>query len=210
MPDSDIRGAFNLDFPEQIEFFRQKISKESQRWNLLSDGTPIEGAMHDAAFIVAGANKADLLDDLRGAVDKAIEKGTGLEEFRKDFRNIVENAAGTTGRAKAQRPGKPGGQGSSGKPTSQPPTPPDATRNWPELLARCPYWKYIHSESVLHPRQEHLDWDGLTLSHDDDFRKTHYPPNDWGCQCQVMAVRALGEDDRTKPPEGWNAPDEKG
>jgi hypothetical protein len=36
----------------------------------------------------------------------------------------------------------------------------------PDLLARRPYWKYVHSESVLHPRPQHLAWNGLTLRHD--------------------------------------------
>ena len=43
-------------------------------------------------FVVAGAMKADLLDDLRRAVYKAIEKWTGLEEFRRQFKEIVQQA----------------------------------------------------------------------------------------------------------------------
>ena len=212
MPDTSLQGAFALDFPEQIEFFRQKIEKASKRWNLLSDGTPIEGAMHDTTFIVAGAMKADLLDDLRQAVDKAIEKGTGLTEFRKDFRRIVSERgwhgwtgegtkAGVAWRTRVIWETNLATSYAAGR---------HAQLTDPELLARRPYWKYIHSESVLHPRPQHLAWDGLVLRHDDPFWQTHFPPNGWGCQCRLMAVRAPGEGDKTKPPKGWDAPDEKG
>lgn len=44
---------------------------------------------HLKAFSVAGAVKADLIEDLRQAVDKVIETGSTLEEFRKDFGQIV-------------------------------------------------------------------------------------------------------------------------
>ena len=40
-------------------------------------------AAHDRAFVVAGAMKADLLDDLRRAVDRAIQRNrrAGLIQF---------------------------------------------------------------------------------------------------------------------------------
>ena len=57
----------------------------------------------------------------------------------------------------------------------------------PDLLKRRPFWRYKHSDSVLHPRPEHLSWDGLVLPHDDPFWQSHYPPNGWGCQCKVFA-----------------------
>jgi hypothetical protein len=212
MANANIRGAFGLDFAEQIAFFEQKLSKGSRRWNQLADGTPIMGAAHDTTFIVAGAMKADLLDDLRGAVDKAIQKGTGLEEFRKDFRRIVTERGwhGWTGEGtKAGEAWRTHVIWETNLATSY------AAGHYaqltdPELLARRPYWKYVHSESVLHPRPQHLAWNGLTLRHDHPFWKTHYPPNGWGCQCRVIAVRGPEDGDRTKPPEGWDKPDDKG
>jgi hypothetical protein len=78
-----LSGGFALPFAEQIAFFRQKINLPSEAWD------DIRQAAHDRAFIVAGATKADLLDDLCRAVDKAIATGTTLATFRKDFRAIV-------------------------------------------------------------------------------------------------------------------------
>jgi hypothetical protein len=79
----------------------------------------------------------------------------------------------------------------------------------PEMLAIAPYWRYVHSDSVVHPRPEHLAWDGLTLPYDDPFWDTHSPPNGWGCQCRITPVTAdeYVQSEYTAPPEGWDAID---
>lgn len=45
----------------------------------------LSGDEHRRAFAVAGAMKADLLADLRDAVQRAVAEGVSLDEFRKDF-----------------------------------------------------------------------------------------------------------------------------
>ena len=73
----------SLPFAEQLAFFRAKLNLPTQKWDDLL------GAAHDRAFVVAGAMNADLLADLRGAVDKILANGTTLEQFHKDFQQIV-------------------------------------------------------------------------------------------------------------------------
>ena len=133
--------------------------------------------------MVAGAYKAELLTDFRGAVDKAITLGTTLADFRKDFDRIVaQNGWSYNG-----------------------------TRNWrseviystnirtayaagrweqmqePAVKEAFPYLEYRHGDSKV-PRPQHLAWNGLVLPVDDPFWKTHYPPNGWGCKCKVFAA----------------------
>jgi len=75
----------SLPFLEAIAFFRNKLNLPTQRWDDLL------GAAHDRAFVVAGAMRADLLADLRDAVDKAMTAGTTLETFRKAFKQLHRN-----------------------------------------------------------------------------------------------------------------------
>lgn len=171
-------------FAEQLAFFRQKLNLPTERWD------DIERAAHDRAFIVAGAQGADLLEDLRGAVDRAIEQGTGLGAFRKDFSRIVAEHGwtGWTGE------GSKGGVAWRTKVIYQTNMATSyAAGRWkqltdPDLLAIFPYWQYHHSDSVLHPRPLHVSWDGLTLPPDHPFWQTHFPLNGWGCMCWVTAV----------------------
>lgn len=167
----------SLPFKDQITFFRAKRNVLTESW------TDLWEAEHDHGFMVAGANRIDLLVDLRAAVDKAIADGTGLRQFRKDFDTIVE---------------KHGWQYNGG-------------RNWrtrvifetnlrtsyaagryaqlQELKQVRPYWRYRHSDAVMHPRPQHLAWDGLVLHADDPWWNTHFPPNGWGCFLPGTRIR---------------------
>lgn len=176
--------AYNRPFANQLDFFRQKLNLPSERWD------DIKRSAHDRGFIVAGAQGADLVADLRGAVDKAIEQGTGLEAFRRDFKSIVARHgwSGWTGE------GSPEGVAWRTKVIYQTNMATSyAAGRWkqlndPELQKLLPYWQYKHSDSVVTPRPLHVSWDGLTLPPDHPFWQTHFPPNGWGCMCRVVAV----------------------
>jgi hypothetical protein len=169
----------SLPFNEQIDYFKGKVNLPTRSW------TDIYNAEHDYAFVVAGAVKRDLLTDLRGAVEKSIATGTTLEQFRKDFDQVV---------------GKHGWQYQGG-------------RGWrtnviwetnlrqsynagreeqmadPELRKRRPYGLYRHGDSA-HPRPMHLSWNGITLPLDDPWWSTHTPQNGWGCKCKKFMLSA--------------------
>lgn len=201
---------FNAPFAEQLAFFRQKLNLPTEAWD------DIERMAHDRAFIVAGAQGADLLEDLRGAVDGAIENGTGLGQFRKDFKRIVAERGwtGWTGE------GSKGGEAWRTKVIYQTNMATSyAAGRWkqlndPELLKILPYWQYHHNDSVMNPRPLHVSWDGLTLPPDHPFWRTHFPTNGWGCMCWVTAVSkekymlAIANG-KGQPPEGWDAIDPK-
>jgi len=179
-------GKFNKNFTEQVNFFRQKLNLPTEHYD------DILKAAHDRAFVVAGAMKADLLTDLREAMDKSIAEGKSIQWFRKEFAGIVQ---------------KHGWEGWTGSDTK-------AGRDWrtrviyrtnlsasyaagryqqltdPELLQSRPYWKYVHNDTVRHPRRLHESWSGMVLPHDDPFWQSHFPPNGWGCRCRITAVPA--------------------
>jgi len=172
---TDVRYG-SLPFRAQIAFFRGKVNVPTATWtDVWRDG-------HDTAFMVAGAYKAELLADFRGAVDKAVSSGTTLEEFRKDFDRIVETHGwsyngGRGWRTRVIYETNLRASYQAGR---------FAQLTDPELLAARPYWRYVHSDFVRNPRPEHLSWDGLVLRHDDPWWSAHFPPNGWGCKCRVF------------------------
>lgn len=59
--------------------------------------------------------------------------------------------------------------------------------NWHRLNADKDLYPYLVYETVgdSNVRYEHQLLDGTKLPVDDPFWNTHYPPNDWGCRCDV-------------------------
>ena len=191
-------GTFNKPFAEQVDFIQQKLNLPTERYD------DILKSAHDRAFVVAGAMKADLLNDLRQAVDRSIAEGKSIQWFRKEFDNIVAKHGwtGWTGEGtKAGRDWRTRVIYRTNLSTSY------AAGRWqqlndPDLLKRRPYWKYIHNDTVLHPRPLHQSWSGMVLRHDDPFWQTHFPPNGWGCRCRVTAVSAREYKGHPAPDDG--------
>jgi SPP1 gp7 family putative phage head morphogenesis protein len=50
-----------------------------------------------------------------------------------------------------------------------------------------PFWKYL-TVGDEHVRDSHRALDGVILPQDHEFWKTHYPPWEFGCRCQVVPV----------------------
>lgn len=186
-------NAVSLPFREQAEFLRRKINLPTTSW------VDIYAAQHDWAFVVAGANRDDLVADFRRSIEQAIDGEITLEGFRKQFDEIV---------------GKHGWSYNGG-------------RNWrtrviydtninttymagryEQMMAvrnERPYWRYVHSDSVENPRPIHQSWDGLILRWDNPWWQTHFPVNAWGCQCRVEALserdmQRLGLTESEAPP----------
>lgn len=76
---------FNVPFDEAVKFFaaKQAALVKTGRW------TDMTGGMHSKAFTVAGATKDGMLTDFYDAVQKAINEGETLEQFRARFDTIV-------------------------------------------------------------------------------------------------------------------------
>lgn len=164
-----------LPFAEQINYFRRKLDLPTESY------ADIYGAEHDHAFVVAGANRLDLVADFRRAVDKAIADGTTLEEFRKDFDDIVakhgwQYNGGRDWRSKLIYDTNLHASYQAGRYEQQ-----------QEMKHLRPYWEYRHRDGQKHPRPEHEAWNGLVLHCDDPWWQTHYPINAYGCKCTVFA-----------------------
>jgi hypothetical protein len=192
MPDASYGS---LPFQEQIAFFRRKFNINTNAW------TDIWQEAHDHAFVVAGANRDDLVADFRAAVDKAIANGGTLEQFRQDFDRIVAKYGwsyngGRNWRSRVIYETNLRTSYAAGR-----------YAQLQEVKRFRPYWLYVHSDSVQHPRPLHKQWGDakLVLHADDPWWQTHYPPNGWGCQCTVHALndrdlKRMGKDGPDKAP----------
>lgn len=166
----------SVPFEEQIAFFRRKLNVPTNAW------TDLWQEQHDHAFVIAGANRDDLLADFRAAVDKAINQGGTLESFRKDFDAIVAKHGwsyngGRNWRSRVIYETNLRSSYAAGRYTQL-----------QAVKATRPFWQYLHSDSVLHPRPMHQAWNGIVLHADDPWWRYHFCPNGWGCQCKVVSL----------------------
>jgi hypothetical protein len=177
-------------FEDQIAFFRRKR-------NVLTESyLDVWEAQHDTSFMVAGANRDDLVADFAQAIRKAIDSGNTLEEFRRDFDRIVSTygwdyKGGRNWRSRVIYETNLRQSYNAGR--------------WAQLQRMKktrPWWRYRHSDAVEHPRPQHQAWDGMVLHCDDPWWLTHFPANGWGCQCYVEALN-----DRDLKRMGKSGPD---
>lgn len=184
-------------FQEAIDALRARLGNQlgTNTWR------DIQREAHDRAFVVAGAMKADLLAELAAAVNESISKGLGLKYFRKQFDAIVDKHGWAYKGARNWRTRIIYGTNLR---VSQAAGRLRQLRD-PDLQKLMPFWKYVHDDSVLHPRPLHQSWDDLILPADDPWFRTHYPPNGWGCHCRITAVtksEAARSKKRTPPDDG--------
>lgn len=166
----------SVPFPQQIDFIRQKLNIPTRHW------TDIYTREHDWAFMVAGAHRDAIVADFRESIERMIADGGTLEEFRKDFDNIVakhgwDYNGGRHWRSRVIYETNLFSSYSAGR----------FEQLWNDRET-LPYWQYHHNDAVTHPREHHLAWDGLVLKADDPWWQAHFPPGGWGCQCYVTGL----------------------
>jgi hypothetical protein len=72
-----------LPFEKAIKWFKQRISLPSSAWDEIINESV------DFGFAIAGVTEAELLNDFYQSILKALEDGTTLQQFQKDFDSIV-------------------------------------------------------------------------------------------------------------------------
>ena len=189
-------------FKEAVEFFRAKVNVPTEGWrDLMKEG-------HDTGFMVAGAMKAELLNDLRGAVDESLAEGTTLATFRKKFDQAVaendwQHYGGRNWRSRLIFETNHRTAYNAGRYRQM---------THPDLLISRPYWQYLHGGG-RNPRKQHLAWSGLVLRADDAFWNSHFPPNGFNCHCRIQTLaerdlRRMGKAGPDTAPQGIDGVDE--
>jgi len=172
---SDTAAQPGPPFAEAIAALRRKADLPTARW------TDLWQDQHAVAFTVAGATSANLLAELRAAVDEGLANGGTLAEFRQRFDDIVA-------RHGWQYRGKRGWRTrvifETNLRTSY------AAGRWQQIQESKAARPWLMYEAVLDRRTRplHRLWDGTVLPVGDPWWRTHYPPNGWGCRCSVISL----------------------
>ena len=172
MPDVEYRS---LPFREAIDFYQAKVRVPTRHY------TDLMNQAHSKAFMVAGAMRDDMLCDFQEAVGKALTEGATLADFRRDFNAIVARYGWAYN-------GTPGWRSRVIYDTNVRTA--YSAGHWQQMQATKkmrPYGRYLHGPSI-HPREQHLAWDGKVVPLDDPWWDYRWPPNGWGCKCSVVSV----------------------
>jgi Phage Mu protein F like protein len=164
-----------LPFQEGIDYLSNKLNLDTETW---IDG---QGLTQTVAFTVAGA-KGQLLQDIRTAVDLAINDGISIADFAKRFDRIADSYADNW-QLKGDRAWR--GQliysqnlrQAYGAGRYQQMTDPDTVK-------RRPFWQYRHGDSRV-PRPTHLAMDGKVFLADS---LSCFPPCGFNCRCQIFSL----------------------
>lgn len=150
---------------------------------------------HLTAFTAAKVMQLDILQDMKESIEKAIENGETLEQFKKNLLPILYQK-GWTGKQLIEDP-------ITKEIKEVYIDTPNRLKTIYETNLRSAYMKGRFDRaynSTLHPylmyrigpsknhRKEHLEWDGLILDKNDPFWLSHNPPNGWGCKCYTVAI----------------------
>lgn len=192
----DLAYAFGLPPEKAVEYFQSKGYAMGLRWQ------DVWEQAHARAFTVAGVMKLDVLQDIRGALDKALKDGTTMRDFNAQLTPLLQSK-GWLGKGYLvdQDSGEIHGKKLDARrletifrTNTQSAYMAGRWKSlWEDREAR-PVWVYSTvGDNRVRPRHKVLH--GLVLAATDPFWRYYFPPNGWRCRCHV---RALTRDQVTK------------
>lgn len=201
-----IAEIFGLIPEDVIKYFRAKGYKLSWNWQ------DTWKEQHAKAFTVAHCMKLNILQDIRDAMDAALAEGKTFQQFKDGLQDTLREK-GWWGQATEPNP-KTGEMETyqAGSPARLRTV---CNTNFKTAYAagnykfdktnagNQPLWMY---SAVMdsRTRPEHAALDGKVYRADDPFWDKYYPPNDWGCRCQVVPLDDGQAEAMGKAPGKWD------
>jgi SPP1 gp7 family putative phage head morphogenesis protein len=198
MDTSILLEAFSLKPADAIAFFRKK--KIAINWNWHDTWKQA----HAQSFTVAKMMNADLLQDVKNMVDRALDEGLTVEQFKKELtptlqakkwwgeKEIIDQA---TGKASIVQLGSARRLERIYKTNLQTAYMAGRYKGQQASVRALPYYQFIaiiDGQTTDRCRNLHLK----IFRHDDPIWNYLYPPNHWGCRSRV---RSLSESDLQEP-----------
>ncbi|MCC6195708.1 MAG: minor capsid protein [Burkholderiales bacterium] len=194
MPDAppSLALAFGLPPEKAVAWFEGKGYAISWNWRSVADATAAY------AFSVAGVTRADVLAAIRGAGQRALDKGTTLAEFKARMQEeltalgwwgpqrIVDLDTGETRRVDLSNPRRLETIYRTNLQSAY------MAGRYQALLATArtrPFWQYI---AVMddRTRPSHAALNDRVYRYDDPVWQYIFPPNGYNCRCRVVALDA--------------------
>lgn len=176
--------------PEASRFLRNKGLRPAFGWE------DVEPEEHAVAFTVAKVMELDLLEAMKGEVQKALDEGLPFDTFKKSWksnsklaewwgkREMVDPQTGATELVQLGSPRRLRTIYNANIRSAR------AAGQWERIQrtkAAFPFLEYRIGPSENH-RPHHLAKAGTILPVDSPFWDEWLPPNGWGCKCWVRQV----------------------
>ena len=185
----DLGFAVKLSPRAVIRYFKSKGYAISWNW------WETWQAAHAKAFTVAKATRLDVLQTIRGGLDRALRDGTTERTFLKEMEPALRKAGwwgqqtivDSAGNAEVVQLGSPARLKTIFRTNMRTSYAHGRYRRQAANAQSRPYWMYDARDDDR-TRPSHAALDGRVFRHNDRVWETHYPPNGWNCRCRVRPL----------------------
>lgn len=164
-----------LSFDKAIAYFKAKVPIPTVSYKDMADN------YHDVAFSVTNLTKADILEDVKWLVERAIADGDSLEVFNRRWNRLIARKGWKVGGVRRKLIYDTNIRSAYSRGREQ-------QMRDPDVLSRRPYWITRGGDSVS-PRPHHAVLDNKAIAADNAFWKVAGGPI-WGfnCKCKIFSA----------------------
>ncbi|NMZ13409.1 minor capsid protein [Pseudomonas proteolytica] len=185
----DLKAIFGLEPEQAVAYLKSKGYAITWNWQDMLDQA------HDQAFTVAKAMRLDLLSDIRGALETALQDGQTLKQFITALQPTLESQGwwgkqvivDSQGEGELVQLGSPRRLKTIYQTNLQSAYMAGRKATMEETTDTHPYWMYV---AILDgkTRPSHRALHGQVFRHDDPIWSAIFPPNGFNCRCRVVAL----------------------
>lgn len=186
---ADLKAIFGLEPEQAVAYLKSKGYAITWNWQDMLDQA------HDQAFTVAKAMRLDLLSDIRGALETALQDGQTLKQFITALQPTLESQGwwgkqvivDSQGVGELVQLGSPRRLKTIYQTNLQSAYMAGRKATMEETTDTHPYWMYV---AILDgkTRPSHRALHGQVFRHDDPIWASIFPPNGFNCRCRVVAL----------------------
>ena len=184
-----LKTLFKLSPALAIKYFTKKNNKLTWDWYEIWQDA------HKRTFTVAKVVQEKILNDIREALDKALQDGKTFKDFSKELKPTLQKRGwwgeqiivDSKGNAEKVQLGSMYRLKTIYRVNMQTSYMTGRYATQMDNVDNRPYWEYV-AVMDSSTRPEHAMLNGLVYRYDDPFWKSFYPPNGWNCRCRVNAL----------------------